>query len=206
MKNEDFEIEKLKNCERKAFDKLFRKYAGIVKAIAYRYVKDWEKADDIVQETFIIIYKKIEQYEGRGSFEGWLKRIAVNTALKHIKEEQKNRKEDVENYQLTEEKEEEVNEEDMKSLIESVDFSKDEILEVVMNLPKGFRTVFCLYVLDNFRHKEIAEQLGISESTSKTQLLRARKLLQKRLFILAKEKHKVKKVNFLKQVIGKRNG
>lgn len=206
MNIDNFELKKLKDCDKKAFDKLFCKYAGIVKAIAYRYVKDWGKADDIVQETFIIIYKKIEQYEGRGSFEGWLKRIAVNNALKYLKNEQKRRDGNIDDFQIAEENNTEVNEENMKSLIESVEFSRDEILKAVMSLPKGFRTVFSMYVLDGFRHKEIAEKLGISESTSKTQLLRARKKLQAKLYIMAKEKHKVKKLNFLKQVIGKRNG
>lgn len=202
----NIEIDKLKDCDKKAFGKLFHKYAGIVKAIAYRYVKDWHKADDIVQETFIIIYKKIEQFKGRGSFEGWMKRIAVNVSLKFIKNEQKRRDGNIDDFQIAEENKTEVNEEDMKSLIESVEFSKEEIMEAIMSLPKGFRTVFSMYVLDGFQHKEIAEKLGISESTSKTQLLRARKKLQSQLYIMAKEKHKVKKLNFLKQVIGKRNG
>ncbi len=204
MKDFTPDIKKLKECDKKAFDKLFCKYAGVVKAIAFRYVQDWQKADDIVQECFIKIYKKIEQYEGRGSFEGWIKRIAVNTALKYVKDLQKSYTLDVDDMQVAEEETEEVNNKNTKSLILNTDFSKEEILEVVASLPTGFRTVFSMYVLDGYQHKEIAEILGISESTSKTQLLRARKLLQKKLFEKAQEKYRHKKLNELNEIIGKK--
>ena len=204
MKDFTPDIKKLKKKKKKAFDKLFCKYAGVVKAIAFRYVQDWQKADDIVQECFIKIYKKIEQYEGRGSFEGWIKRIAVNTALKYVKDLQKSYTLDVDDMQVAEEETEEVNNKNTKSLILNTDFSKEEILEVVASLPTGFRTVFSMYVLDGYQHKEIAEILGISESTSKTQLLRARKLLQKKLFEKAQEKYRHKKLNELNEIIGKK--
>jgi len=184
---------------------LYNEYAGLIKAIAYRYVKNWEQAEDILQETFVTIYRKIHQYSGKGSFEGWLKRIAINNALQFLKEKQKQYFDDVNEIQIAQaEDNTEVNEKDMESLIKSVEFSQEEILEVVASLPTGFRLVFSMYVLENYKHREIAELLEISESTSKTQLLRARKLLQKKLYEIAKLKNQQTKEVFLKEAIGRR--
>ncbi len=199
-------IKKLQDCDKKAFEVLYKEYAGLIKAIAYRYVKSWEQAEDILQETFVTIYRKIHQYSGKGSFEGWLKRIAINNALQFLKEKQKQYFDDINGLQVAEvDDNTEVNEKDMESLIKSVEFSQEEILNVVASLPTGFRIVFSMYVLENYKHKEIAELLGISESTSKTQLLRARKLLQKKLYEIAKIKHQQNKTEFLKEAIGRRS-
>jgi RNA polymerase sigma-70 factor (ECF subfamily) len=198
-------IKKLQDCDKKAFELLYNEYAGLIKAIAYRYVKNWEQAEDILQETFVTIYRKIHQYSGKGSFEGWLKRIAINNALQFLKEKQKQYFDDVNEIQIAQaEDNTEVNEKDMESLIKSVEFSQEEILEVVASLPTGFRLVFSMYVLENYKHREIAELLEISESTSKTQLLRARKLLQKKLYEIAKLKNQQTKEVFLKEAIGRR--
>lgn len=199
-------IQKLKQCDKKAFGDLFNNYSGLIKAIAFRYLKNWDNAEDILQETFVTIYRKIHQYSGKGSFEGWIKRIAVNNCLRFINEKQKRYFDDITSYQIAEENESDaINVEDQKSLVTKTDFSQQEILEVVSELPDGFRIVFSMYVLEEYKHKEIAELLNISESTSKTQLLRARKLIQKKLYKIALEKHKDKQNNFFKQVIGKRD-
>lgn len=198
-------IKKLKQCDKKAFGELYNEYAGLIKAIAYRYVKDWDNAEDILQETFVTIYRKIHQFAGKGSFEGWIKRIAVNNCLRFINEKQKRYFDDIDSFQIAENKDiEQVNVEDAKSLVSNTDFSQKEILDVVSELPDGFRIVFSMYVLEKYKHKEIAELLGISESTSKTQLLRARKLIQKKLFAIALKKHSIIENKFFKEVIGKR--
>lgn len=198
-------IKKLKQCDKKAFGELYNEYAGLIKAIAFRYVKDWDNAEDILQETFVTIYRKIHQFAGKGSFEGWIKRIAVNNCLRFINEKQKRYFDDIDSFQIAENKDvEQVNVGDAKSLVSNTDFSQKEILDVVSELPDGFRIVFSMYVLEEYKHKEIAELLGISESTSKTQLLRARKLIQKKLFAIALKKHSITENKFFKEVIGKR--
>lgn len=198
-------IKRLQKCDKKAFEELFNQYSGLIKAIAFRYMKDWKAAEDILQETFIIIYQKIHQFSSRGSFEGWLKRIAVNNCLKHLKEKQKYFFKDVNDVSLSEEVENtNVDVNNVKSLVINSDFSQKEIFDVVATLPDGFRIVFSMYVLEGYKHKEIAELLSISESTSKTQLLRARKLIQKRLYAKALKKHSEQKNIYFKEVIGKK--
>ncbi len=198
-------INRLKECDKKAFEELFNQYSGLIKAIAYRYLKDWNQAEDILQETFVTLYQKIHQFSGKGSFEGWLKRITVNNCLRVLNEKQKRYFDDVDSHQISDNVEiQEVNVDDVKSLVTYTDFSQQEILDVVSELPDGFRIVFSMYVLENYKHKEIAELLEISESTSKTQLLRARKLIQKKLYAIALKKHSENTNDFFKQVIGKR--
>jgi len=199
-------IKKLQQCDKKAFGKLYNEYAGLIKAIAYRYLKDWAQAEDILQETFVTIYKKIHQFSGKGSFEGWIKRIAVNNSLRFIKEKQKRYFDDINSHQIAEEKETlQINIKDTKSLVINTDFSQHEILDIVSELPDGFRIVFSMYVLEGYKHREISELLDISESTSKTQLLRGRKLIQKKLYALALQKHSEKQNLLFKEVIGKRD-
>ncbi|MBN2663476.1 MAG: sigma-70 family RNA polymerase sigma factor [Bacteroidales bacterium] len=198
-------IKRLKQCDKKAFSELYNEYAGLIKAIAFRYIRDWDNAEDILQETFVTIYRKIHQYAGKGSFEGWIKRIAVNNCLRFINEKQKRYFDDIDSFQIAENKDiEQVDIDDAKSLVSNTDFSQKEILDVVSELPDGFRIVFSMYVLEEYKHKEIAELLEISESTSKTQLLRARKLIQKKLFAIALKKHSITENIFFKEVIGKR--
>ena len=183
-------IKRLKKRDRKTFAWLFSQYKEIIKGIALRYTKNEIAADDILQETFIIAYEKITQYEGRGSFEGWLKRITINLALKHLKELKKELAQLPEDYHQEEVQEQEIDYKNVKSVVLNTKFTQEEIMEAVKELPDGFRTIFNLYVVEGYKHKEIAQMLGISESTSKTQLLRARKNLQKKLYKIALEKHK----------------
>ncbi len=199
-------IKKLKKADKSAFKELFDNYAGIIKVLAYRYLKSWSAADDIVQETFIIVFERIDQYSGKGAFEGWLKRIAVNICLTQLKSHNKIFFEEIDERSLSKKNEEILIEEsNMESVIKNHEFTQDEILEVVADLPYGFRVVFSMYVLEKYKHKEIAEKLGISQSTSKTQLLRARKLIQKKLYFLAKQKLSEKNNIFYKTVVGNKD-
>lgn len=126
----------------------------------------------MLQDSFIIIFKKIHQYSDKGSFEGWLKRIVINTALQKYREKSPLYliKEETEAY------EEEV-------ILDENSINVDFLLELIQELPDRYRLVFNLYVLDNFSHKEVAEMLTISEGTSKSNLSRARQLLKNKLEI-----------------------
>ncbi len=129
------------------------------------------EAEDILQDAFIKIFSNLEKYEGKGSFEGWMRRIVVNTALKNYhKSSYQKEKIGLEDYQGGS-----LNPEVISSLHE------EEILNVIAKLPDGYRMVFNLYVIEGFSHKEIAEQLKIQESTSRSQLVKARKMLQSKI-------------------------
>ena len=163
-------IKKCKRQDRKAQEDLYKLYGSKIFAICLKYSRNKVEAEDNLQDSFITIFNKIEQYNFKGAFEGWLRRIAVNTVL------QKYRKEGV--FELISDKIEiesevvEVNEEDI---------SLDYLLKLVQELPDRYRLTFNLYVLDGYSHKEISQFLNISEGTSKSNLARARMILKKRI-------------------------
>ena len=129
------------------------------------------EAEDILQDAFIKIFNNLQKYEGKGSFEGWMRRIAVNTALKNYhKSSYQKEKIGLEDYQ-----EGALDPEVLSTLHE------EEIMGVIAKLPDGYRMVFNLYVIEGFSHKEIATQLKIQESTSRSQLVKARKMLQSKI-------------------------
>ncbi len=162
-------IEKCKNRDLKAQSEVYHLFAGKLFALCLKYSKNHQDAQDNLQDGFITIFKKIDQYQFKGSFEGWLKRIMINTAL------QKYREKSVLNL-VTEEIPERIDVE-----VDEEEVSLDFLLNLIQQLPNQYRLVFNLYVLDGFSHKEIAGMLGISEGTSKSNLSRARMTLKKRL-------------------------
>ena len=162
-------IEKCKNRDLKAQSEVYHLFAGKLFALCLKYSKNHQDAQDNLQDGFITIFKKIDQYQFKGSFEGWLKRIMINTAL------QKYREKSVLTL-VTEEIPERVEVE-----VDEEEVSLDFLLSLIQQLPNQYRLVFNLYVLDGFSHKEIAKMLGISEGTSKSNLSRARMTLKKRL-------------------------
>lgn len=140
--------------------------------ICIRYIGDRIQAEDILQEGFITLFTRLDSYKGDGSFEGWARRIFVTTALMDL------RKKDA--LKMSDELEAVRGmKADTTSQIQSLGYK--ELMELIMSLPPGFRTVFNLYALEGFSHKEIGEMLGISESTSRTQLSRARIWLQNKI-------------------------
>lgn len=151
---------------------LFEKYARLMTGLCMRYVDSYEEAQDVVQEGFIKIYKKIGTFSGKGSLEGWIRRIMVNTSLDYlrkIKHQRFNLSVDDVDYKLKED----------DDIIGSL--QADDLLKVIRTLPPGYRTVFNMYAIEGYSHKEIGDQLEISENTSKSQYSRARTLLQKKL-------------------------
>ncbi len=162
----------IKKCKKKnapAQEQLYRMFSSKLFSICLKYSNDYPSAEDTLQDAFITIFEKITQYKHQGSFEGWIKRITINTAL------QKYRKQkvfDIINEEQIEETEVEVNEEEI---------SLDYLLQIIQQLPDRYRLVFNLYVLDGYSHKEIAEMLHISTGTSKSNLARARNILKTKL-------------------------
>lgn len=154
---------------------VYLKYSSIVLGIAWRYSSSKEEAEDILQESFIKVFTKIDTFLGLGSFEGWIKRIVITTAINILKKKNRHLK----FLNDTPFKEEE-------STNDAIDFlSSQEIMECINQLSEGYRVILNLYAIEGYTHKEIGDLLGIAESTSKSQYSRARKNL---LGILSRKK------------------
>lgn len=158
-------IVRCKNGDQKAFKELYKLYAKSMFNIAFRILKNHDEAEDILQEAFIKAYYKINQYDFQATFGAWLKKIVVNQALDFLRKESKWKMDDVADENITEQQEVDW---------DGIDMKVDIIKKAIFNLPIGFRTVTTLYLIEGYEHKEIAEILSISESTSKSQLHRAK--------------------------------
>ncbi len=154
-----------------AQEKLYKLYAGKMMALCHRYAKSREEAEDILQEGFLRVFRKIELYNGTGSFEGWIRRVFTNVAIRHY---QKNARLHVVSGI------DEHGEEPSEDLTDHF-FATEDLLKMIQSLPDGYRMVFNLYAIEGYSHEEIGEQLGISIGTSKSQLSRARQSLQRML-------------------------
>ena len=150
---------------------LFEQYAGIMMTICLRYSCDHTEAEDMLQEGFIRVFKYINQYKFEGSFEGWLKRIIVNAALRILQKK-------VIRFSEIKEEMQDLQQEDTDVLS---NLSEREILKLISNLPTGYRVVFNLYVLEGYSHGEIAEMLKINAGTSRSQLAKAKRTLQEQI-------------------------
>lgn len=172
------EKEIIRGClrrKRKAQKALFDQYHSTMMGICMRYAKSQAEAEDVLLMGFTRIYKKIKQFSGQGSFEGWMKRIMVNVAIDNFRKNQKYYyHDDIEETHATSVPTDEIPD----------TFSVGDIMNTIQQLPPGYRMVFNLFAIEGYSHKEIAGMLGISESTSKTQLLKARKKLQAQLSYL----------------------
>ena len=159
-----------KKQDAKAQGELYKRYSATLFSICLRYSPNYAEAEDSLQDSFLTIFKKVEQFKDKGSFEGWMKRITVNTVL------QKYRKQRV--FDIA--REDQI--EDQADLeIEDDGIPLDFLLKIIQELPDRYRLVFTLYVLDSYSHKEIAEMLGISDGTSKSNLARARMILKSKV-------------------------
>ncbi|MBZ9730447.1 sigma-70 family RNA polymerase sigma factor [Salegentibacter sp. JZCK2] len=162
-------IHQCKKQDIRAQEKLYRLYSGKLFGLCLKYSNNYQQAEDNLQDGFITIFKKINQYEDKGSFEGWMKRIVINTTL------QKHRKEkyfEIINENLLEDPEIEIDDEEITT---------DFLLKSIQDLPERYRQIFNLYALDGFSHKEIAEMLNISVGSSKSNLARARQILKSKI-------------------------
>ncbi len=147
---------------------LYERFAPKMFGVCLRYAGNSEEAEDILQEGFIKIFNKMSSYRGDGSFEGWVRRIFVNTAIEHFRKKTY--------LQPITETEENTVEGKYLSVLDSL--AEKDIISLVQQLSPGYRTVFNMYVVEGYTHKQIAEILGISEGTSKSQLSRAKLILQ----------------------------
>lgn len=174
------ETEWIEGCKRqdsRAQESLYAQYSGKMYALCCRYVPSKMEAEDVLVVAFTKVFERIDQFKAEGSFEGWLRRIVVNESLTYLRRNK--------NMYL---------ETEIEAVDKNPDFGQlenhleaDDLLRMVGELPTGYRMVFNLYAIDGYTHKEIAEQLEISENTSKSQLSRARVLLKKKLNALEKE-------------------
>lgn len=161
----------IKGCldgDRRMQEELYKRFSPKMYGVCLRYAKDTEEAQDILQDGFVKVFKKLDHFRGEGSFEGWVRRIFVNTAIEYFR-----RKKYV---QPVTEKEENTIEGNFTSVLDEL--GEKDILDLVNQLSPGYKTVFNMYVVEGYSHKEIADMLGISEGTSKSQLSRAKAILQ----------------------------
>lgn len=147
---------------------LYERYSAKMFGVCLRYAGSTEEAEDILQEGFIKVFRKIGSYRGEGSFEGWIRRIFVNTAIEQFRRKTY--------MQPITEREENSVEATYLSVLDNL--AEKDIVKLVQQLSPGYRTVFNMYVVEGYTHRQIAESLGISEGTSKSQLSRAKIILQ----------------------------
>lgn len=153
-------------------EELYRRFSPKMYAVCLRYAQDSDDARDLLQEGFIKVYRNLDRYRGEGSFEGWIRRIFVNTAIEYY------RKKSLEYSRVSEKEETTIADADISVLDE---LAVKDIIGLIQELAPGYRAVFNLYVIEGFSHKEIADMLNISEGTSKSQLARAKSILQKKV-------------------------
>jgi len=161
-------LEGCRRGDRKMQQELYNRFAPKMYGVCLRYAGNAEEAEDILQEGFIKIFNKINSYRGEGSFEGWIRRIFVNTAIEHFRKKTY--------LQPITETEENTVEGKYLSVLDNL--AEKDIVRLIQQLSPGYRTVFNMYVVEGYTHKQIAEMLGISEGTSKSQLSRAKLILQ----------------------------
>ena len=159
-------IEKCKINDTKAQGELYKLYSSKLFSICLKYSRNYAEAEDNLQDAFLTIFDKIDQFKFKGSFEGWLKRIAINTVLQQYR-----------NQKVFNIVDEQIIE-DVELDIDEDDISLQYLLKIIQELPDRYRLVFNLYVLDGYSHKDIAEMLKINVGTSKSNLARARQILK----------------------------
>ncbi len=152
---------------------VFAILGGKIKAICFRYCSDFHIAEDLMQESFVTVFSKIDQFNNLGSFEGWVKRIAVNTSLQWLRKQK-----DfilMDNLQYTKERDwtDHEHEDELLDVI-----SGEKLIQIIAQLPKGYRVVLNLHAIEGYSHREIGEKLGVTEVTSRTQYHRSKNLLK----------------------------
>ena len=158
-------------CNPRAQKALFERFAPKMLTVCLRYSKDQEQAEDILQDGFMKVFGNLTKFKGSGSFEGWMRRIFVNTAIEHYRKKNNT-------YEIQEAHEEGVTNKDLTALDK---LAADDIVKLISELPNGYRTVFNLFAIEGFSHKEIAGMLKISEGTSKSQFARSKAWLQEKI-------------------------
>ena len=168
------ETDLIKGCiegNRQMQELLYRKFSSKMYGVCLRYSGNSEDANDLLQEGFIKVFKNLEKFRSEGSFEGWIRRIFVNTSIEHFRKK-------VKLYNVTEVQENTIEDFDL-SVLDTL--AEKDIMMLINGLSPGYKTVFNMHVVEGYSHKEIAAMLGINEGTSKSQLARAKGVLRKSL-------------------------
>ena len=159
-------IENCKINDTKAQSELYKLFSSKLFSICLKYSRNYAEAEDNFQDAFLTIFKKIDQFENKGSFEGWLKRVTINTVLQQYRNQKVF---DIVNENIIDDTEIDIDEDAI---------SIDYLLQIIQELPDRYRLIFNLYVLDGYSHKDIASMLDINIGTSKSNLARARQILK----------------------------
>jgi RNA polymerase sigma-70 factor, ECF subfamily len=181
---------------------LYDLYSPLMTGICLRYIGDLHATKDVVQEGFIKVFTSIDKFKGNGSFEGWMKRIFINTSISYLRKQASKHKhlriDDIDECNIDSDiahgdkyLDLDVNPSDGTANFEmvlSADFSEDELVEILELVPEKYRLIFNLYCIEEYKHEEIASILGIEVSTSRTRLKRARIIIQKELYKMSMEK------------------
>lgn len=170
--------------ERKMQEELYNRFSPKMFAVCQRYAGNADDAQDILQDGFVKIFKNLSRFRSEGSFEGWIRRIFVNTAIEHLRRRKYLKPIDTKEENTIPYKE--------VTVLDSL--GEKDIMNLISQLSPGYRTVFNMYVVEGYTHKEVGDILGISEGTSKSQLARARMILQTMVVkFLEETNRKVKK-------------
>ena len=179
MYSEEDLINRCLNNEARAQEDFYKRFAPKMYGVCMRFAKNQMEADDILQEGFIKVFTNLKSFRNEGSLEGWVRKTVVNTAINLYKKNLKHQKDtDIEQAEVVQNFE--------QSSLDKI--SVQELMDIIRDLPTGYRVVFNLNVIEGYSHKEISQLLEISENTSKSQLSRARQALQKKLFELNRTK------------------
>lgn len=165
------ESDLIKGCiakDRKMQELLYRRYSPKMYAVCLRYSNNSDDAQDLLQDGFVKVFKSLENYRGDGSFEGWMRRIFVNTSIAYFRRA-------LTVTPITETQETTIENDEWDALD---NFAEKDIIKLIQQLSPGYRQVFNMYVIEGYSHKEISEIMGIGEGTSKSQLARAKKALR----------------------------
>ena len=173
-------IKKASNCNREAQEQLFAQHSPKMLGVCRQYVKDLHHAEDLMLQGFLKVFTNLQKFKNEGSFEGWIRRIMVNTCISYLRKK---------NLVVLADDDFIFNDAATDSLENT---SVEDIQNLIDKLPEGYKIVFNLFAIEGFKHSEIAVKLGVSESTSKTQLFRARKLLQENYIKMNKTIHEKK--------------
>ncbi|HXH99089.1 MAG TPA: RNA polymerase sigma factor [Sphingobacteriaceae bacterium] len=164
-------LEGCKRNDRKSQELLYKSLASKMLGVCVRYAKDSFEAEDILQLGFVKVFKKVSEFRGDGSFEGWIRRIMVNTAIEAYRKHQRSLNlVDIDQVYDT-----------PQSMFNMTGLETKDLLNLIKQLPGGYRMVFNMYVIEGYTHKEIGEQLEITEGASKSQLSRARAILREKV-------------------------
>ena len=169
--NTDEIIKGCLNDDKKSQRQLYEMFAPLMLSVCRRYICDFDSAQDVMIKAFMMVFDKLSQFRHEGNFEGWVRRIMVNESLSWLRK----------NKSMYLEVEIESADKEIDFEVVSAQLNVEDLMALVHGLPSGYRTVFNLYAIEGYSHSEIANQLGINVNTSKSQLSRARILLQKKM-------------------------